>query len=214
MESPIGEGLRNRRESRPASCRGWPQRSAAKTSLENARSGNTEAEAELEVWTYRQLRCVVDSLIDKDQNARVCDADAVLSIALIRVEAGRESVQDPRSYASWVSVVGRNAYLNYKRSRPTVRRVKEEDLSYDAELHMESRMDGARVRRSVEDAIGRLPAFLRVVATMRLVEERDYDCISAATGKSKPTVRAYMNKALERLRTDDLLRCLLDESRG
>ncbi|MBT8401283.1 MAG: sigma-70 family RNA polymerase sigma factor [Rhodothermia bacterium] len=185
----------------------------ASKSLENARNGSAEAEVELAVWTYRQLRCVVDSLIDKDHNARVCDADAVLSIALIRVEAGRDSVQDPGSYASWVSVVGRNAYLNYKRSRPAVRRVKEADLSYDAERQMESRMDGARVRRSVEDAISRLPAFLRVVATMRLVEDQDYECISVATGKSKPTVRAYMNKALERLRTDDLLRCLLEEAR-
>lgn len=209
----MGAGVHARRESRGASGSGWPRRSTAKSSLENARKGSAEAQIELEVWTYRQLRCVVDSLIDKDRNARAYDADAVLSIALLRVEAGRHSVQDPGSYASWVSVVGRNAYLNYKRSRPTVRRVKEADLSYDAERQMESRMDGARVRRSVEDAIGRLPAFLRVVATMRLVEDRDYDCICACTGKSKPTVRAYVNKAIERLRTDDLLKCLLEEAR-
>lgn len=214
MESPNGARPRARGNGRLATNSGWPRRSMAKSSLENARNGNKEAEAELDVWTYRQLRCVVDSLIDKDRNARVCDADAVLSIALMRVEAGRDSVQDPAAYASWVSVVGRNAYLNYKRSRPTVRSVKEADLSYDAERQMESRMDGTCVRRSVEDAIGRLPAFLRAVATMRLVEDRDYDCISAATGKSKPTVRAYMNKALDRLRTDELLRRLLEEVRG
>ncbi len=212
MESPRCIDARGRGR-RLDGVSGWPQRSKAKMSFQNAREGNAEAAVDLEVWTYRQLRCVVDNLVDKDQNARASDADAVLSIALTRVHAGRDSVKDPGSYASWVSVVGRNAYLNYKRSRPCVRSVKEEDLSYDAERHMQSRIDGARVRRSVEDAIDRLPAFLRVVATMRLVEDRDYECISAVTGKSKPTVRSYMHKAVERLRTDDLLRCLLDETR-
>lgn len=193
--------------------RQWPPRDVASRSFSAARAGEPAAKDALEIWTYRQLRCLVDELVSRDADARPCDADAIFSIALRRAEAGRDTVRDPAAYASWVSVVGRNAFLNYRRAQPRLRMVKEVDLTYDADASMESAIDGDRVRTSVRNAIDRLPAFLRIVATMRLIEDRSYDAISAATGKPKPTVRSYVNKAVERLRTDELLRTVLRERR-
>ena len=191
----------------------WPKRCLAGAAFAEARNGNPEAVRNLDIWTYRHLRCVVDTLLDRDENARASDADAILSIALKRVEAGRDTIIDPSSYASWVSVVGRNAYLNYRRSRPRLRMVQEADLSYDAEPHLDASLDRALLQDSVCEAIERLPSFLRAVARMRLDEDWSYDAISAVTGKSKPTIRSYVNKAVERLRRDPVLTRLLREQK-
>ena len=62
-------------------------------------------------------------------------------------------------------------------------------------------------------AIDALPAFLRDVARMRLLDNCSYSAIQEATGKPLPTLRTYVNRALERLRGDATLRALLVEMR-
>ncbi len=156
----------------------------------------------LDPETYRHLRRVIDRLVSGDSRSAPSDVDAVFSIAMRRVEAGRATVVDGDRYASWVTVVGRNAFLNYRRSRPHQCVIREDDLTYDAEGHMECRLDTPIVRAALVAAIDRLPPFLRPVARMRFVEEASYELISVRTGKEAPTIRAYVHRAASKLRQD------------
>ncbi len=167
-------------------------------------------EEALDPQTYRHLRRVIDRLVLGDSRSAPSDVDAVFSIAMRRVEAGRATVLDADRYTSWVSVVGRNAFLNYRRSRPLQCLIREDDLTYDAEGHMERRLDRPVVRASLAAAIDRLPPFLRVVARMRFVDEASYELISQRTGKETATIRAYVHRAATRLRRDRGLLRVID----
>ena len=69
------------------------------------------------------------------------------------------------------------------------------------------------VLAEIAAAIEALPAFLRDVTRLRLLEHHSYERISTVTGKTPATLRAYLNKALGLLRRNETLCTLLQEMR-
>ena len=118
-----------------------------------------------------------------------------------KVETHQATIKQAHRYASWVSVVCKNTFLNYLRTRRTM--VSIED---GQEPVIEERQEGpdefGLALRAVHAAIRRLPDFLQEVARLRFVENRSYEEISALTGRPPATIRAYVNKARTRFHAD------------
>lgn len=65
--------------------------------------------------------------------------------------------------------------------------------------------DADRCRLAVEAAIGRLPEYLREVATLKILEGRSYAEIESRVEKPTPILRAYVHRIVLRLREDQSL---------
>ncbi len=168
----------------------------------------------MEPQTYFRVVECVDRLFVRDRGVRPSDLDAVTDVALRRVEVGRATVLSPDCLDAWVSVVCRNAYLNFVRSRRPCRPLTDFDSVEDPRDGLAARYDRGIVRTALLDAIGRLPSFLREVARLRFAESWTHAMIAERTGKRMPIVRSYANKAANRLREDAHLMKVLRDWRG
>ena len=102
----------------------------------------------------------------------------------------------------WVSVICRNTYVNFVTRRKFVTTLDEatDDLHNSPDIGLAE--DAGALYLALSKAIERLPAFLQSVARMRFVEDLSYEEISRMTGKSPPTIRAYVHKVCKRFRED------------
>jgi RNA polymerase sigma factor (sigma-70 family) len=111
------------------------------------------------------------------------------------------SIASADRYAHWVSVVCRNTYLNFLRSRPrTANEPIDDELS--SFIDPIRALQTTQLRQTLCASIDRLPAFLSVVARLRFVDQKSYQEIGQATGKPVPVIRAYAHRAAIRLRAD------------
>ncbi len=166
----------------------------------------------LDEWTYSFVWRCVGNLFDQDSRASSSDVDAVFGHALERVRRSRHTVTYSERYPAWVTVVCRNAYLNYVRSRPRLLAIQESDF-ISSGVDVDHGIDGRLVDRAIRRAVARLPRFLQRVAHLRFVDNRTYRQIATETGKEIPTIRSYVNKSAKRLRGDRELIALLEERR-
>jgi len=155
----------------------------------------------VEVWTYCYLWRYVGTRLSGTRDRSALDADVLFETTYERVLRGMSTIASADRYAHWVSVVCRNTYLNFLRSRQqAVHEPLDEQPSAPvdptADMHMIQLMD------ALSAAIARLPSFLSTVARMRYVDNKSYLEIGHATGKSLPVVRAYVHRATVRLRQD------------
>lgn len=139
----------------------------------------------------------------RDFDGSLADYDKMIAECFKKVAKGRRSLGASQKYANWVSVICKNTFLNYVRSK---RQYVSVDRSYtqlySSDESAEAGIDTRLLTAALNQAIDRLPTFLRTIATRRIVEEQDYKTIAEETGKSIPTIRSYVNKALMRLRRD------------
>lgn len=164
----------------------------------------------VELWTYCYVRRYFTIKYVQYGMDRVSDVDALVEKAFSRVQQGREHIDEKMRYASWVSVVCRNAYLNYVRQRRVM--VMLEDERYeDMTQRPEEALDAEVAYKAVCQAIERLPVFLQEVARLRLLDEMSYGEISDATGKAMSIVRSYVSKAYAKLREDPVLLAATDQ---
>lgn len=169
----------------------------------------------IELWTYCYTRRYFIAKFLRDSAYGPTDLDQLVSKAFTRAHDNLEDVAVPERFASWVSVICRNIFLNF------VQRYREPFYLDESRID-ESRLPSASTipagehdrqaaLRAVERAIRRLPPAIREVARMRFLEDRPYDYISDSTGRPVPSVRAFTHKAVLRLREDPALRQLLHE---
>lgn len=159
----------------------------------------------VDVWTYCYIRRYYLVKIIQQSHYSVADLDRLTSKVYQRVLEKREALTSNTRYANWVSVVCKNSYINYLRQQQRTPEVFEEEWMPGVTLN-----DPGLVLQVVLAAIARLPEFLREVARLRLVEEYSYEEIADITGRDLPTLRAYANKAVKRLRVDPAIRELAD----
>lgn len=74
-------------------------------------------------------------------------------------------------------------------------------LSDEAIERIETLAESDSTARALEDLLADLPVDQRDAVEARVVHERDYDEIAAATGTSEPVVRKRVSRALSRLRS-------------
>ncbi len=166
-------------------------------------TGKSSRDLEIvDLWTYCFTRRYFLIKFVKDPAYHVADFDVLIEEVFKRVERRRADLNADARYASWVSVICKNVYRNYLSRRRRLLSLEDPVQSAArAELREEPHDMGHAYVEAIA-AINRLPSSLRDIARMRLIENYSYKEIGAITGRPLPTLRAYVNKALKRLRKD------------
>lgn len=164
--------------------------------------GKIEDKRIVDIWTYCFVAGYFHYHLHHPETESLADLDLLIAEVLRRIIEHGPELRRADRYGAWVSVICRNGLRNYRaRRRRTVRGVPDHpDDVFTAEPEQTYRSH--RTVEAVQAAIERLPDFLRETARLRLLEERSYREISTATGRPVPTVRAYTNRLLNRLRAD------------
>lgn len=164
------------------------------------------AEYVISLWTYCYVCRYFLAKAAGDAFDKASAPDELITRAYRKVEKNRDEVRNPDRYASWVSVICKNTFLNY------VRRDRfSESIERDGGPELcsgESRpvADVGFVRETVDEAINQLPEYLQEPARLYFLEDREYEEVSEEVGKPVATVRAYKHKAVKQLRSHEKLR--------
>jgi len=160
----------------------------------------------VELWVYCYVCRYFLLKAAGDVFDRAAVLDELITSTYEKIRDKRDSVRDPDQFSSWVSVVCKNTFLNYARRTRTAESIdREEGPTLRAEDGEPTAALG-HTREVIEDAIDRLPEYLRTPARLYFLEDRNFEEISEKTGKTVATVRTYKHKAIRRLRDDDTLR--------
>lgn len=168
------------------------------------------AKRNVDLWTYCYIWRYFLSKSARGSVDDPSDVDDLIARAYKKVEDGRTDIRRAGRYASWVSVICKNTFLNYAR-RDRV------SQSIDADEGPELRADPdgpfddvGYVRQAFEEAIHRLPTYLQETARLYFLENKSFKEVAEVIGKTVATVRTYKYKAVKRLRDDDQLRDVLN----
>lgn len=170
--------------------------------------GSPEDEMAVALWTYCFVMryFLVKSVYGSIQHA--ADVDALVAKVYRKIERKRTSVEEASRYASWVSVICKNTFLNYVQRRPTEQSIQEKDgpvlVAEPAQAH-----DAGFVMEALDEAIDRLPPYLQETARLYFLKGYSYAEISDAIDRPVPTVRSYRHKIVQRFREDDRLLAVL-----
>lgn len=160
----------------------------------------------VDLWTYCYICRYFLTKAAQDKFDNASDADELITRAYRKVQENRENVRDPQCYASWVSVICKNTFLNYTRRERFSESIDNEE---GPELVVNEAPPVAEVgfvRQAFMQAIERLPKYLQEPAQLYFLEHKEFEEISEAVGKPVATVRTYKHKATKHLRNDDTLR--------
>ncbi len=160
----------------------------------------------VDLWTYCYICRYFLTKAAQDKFHNASDADELITEAYQKVQGNRENVRDPDCYASWVSVICKNTFLNYTRRDRFSESINDEE---GPELAVDEAPPVAEVgfvRQAFAQAINRLPNYLQEPAQLYFLEHKEFEEISEAVGKPVATVRTYKHKATKHLRNDDTLR--------
>lgn len=159
----------------------------------------------VQLWTYCFIRRYFLVKFVQESSYGSADLDELIDKTFRKVEGSESKVRYPSRYASWVSVVCKNTFRNYLRDR-------RHSVSLDdrASTLLVGEMpatynDVGLVHQALVRAIDRLPAYLRPCVRLRFLDGLSYREISDRTGHPLPRIRAYVYKAIQRLRDDDEL---------
>ena len=169
----------------------------------------------VDVWTYCYVYRYFLVKFAAAEAVQSLTFDRLVTNAFADVQSNLGGVRKPGCYAGWVSTICRNTFVNHLRTHRTTVSLDQglETLVLEASAARSAR-DAAVLYQAICKAIDALPRFLSEVARMRLLENRSYRAIEEATGKPLPTLRTYVNRALEHLRRNPTLQVLLEEIRG
>lgn len=173
-------------------------------------SGESEDLELVELWTYCYTRRYFIAKFLRDSAYGSTHLDLLVGKAFTRARDNLERVKQPKRFASWVSVICKNTFINF------LRRYRDHSPLDEARTAATPRpdhfeYDRLATRRAVERAIKRLPPSLQTVARLRFLENRPYEYIVEATGRPPASVRSYVNKAVIRMREDPELIALFRE---
>ncbi len=167
---------------------------------------NPDAKRLADLWTYCYVCRYFLAKSVRGTFNNPSDADELTTRAYRKVQKNRDGVRDATRYANWVSVVCKNTLLNYTRRNQFSESIESEGrLTLTAEKK-NSVAEVGFVHEAFVEAIERLPTYLQEPARLYFLENREFEEISEAVGKSVATVRTYKHKAMKQLRTDDRLR--------
>lgn len=179
---------------------------AANEAFVRWRSSGEDADRRIvQLWTYCFIRRYYTVKFVQDSSYGAADLDELIDKTFQKVEEASAEIKRPGKFTGWVSVICKNNYLNYLRSRkPSLsldaeggpQLVAERPAAYD---------DVGLARDAVRRALERLPEYLQECARLRFIEGLSYEEISERTGYPLPRIRSYVNKAVARFRSDEQL---------
>ena len=166
----------------------------------------------VDLWTYCFIYRYFLIKFAATTGAAPLPFDQLVAEAFADVQQHLHTLRHPERYTGWVGTICKHTFVNYLRTRRSLASFDDvpeplaEDLPPPTKAH-----DDAIVHHSLRAAIEALPAFLREITRMRLLENCSYDAISRHTGKPLATLRSYVNRALGQLRQDTRLQLLFQE---
>lgn len=161
----------------------------------------------IDLWTYCFVRRYYLIKFIRESRFRSSELDQLVENTYQKVERSRSGIESYDRYAQWVSVVCRNAYINFVSRRKLIiglNFLADDPVEFINGVDLEANAAGIHI--SLLRAINRLPDFLRPTARMRFVENLSYEEISRYTGKRVPTIRSYIHKTCSRFRKDKNLK--------
>jgi RNA polymerase sigma factor (sigma-70 family) len=167
---------------------------------------DADAEQIVELWVYCFVCRYFLVKAARDAFDRAAVLDELITSTYEKIQENHDNVRAPEQFSSWVSVICKNTFLNYARRTRTSQSI---DRGQGPTLAAEDGMPTAELghaREVLQNAINRLPEYLRIPARLYFLEDRSFEDISEETGKAVSTVRTYKHKAVRRLREDDTLR--------
>lgn len=153
----------------------------------------------IQLWTYCFIRRYFLIKFAQEASWSAVDLDVLVETAFRKTEEREDQIREPSRYASWVSVVCKNTFRNYLRSRR--HQIPIEHVSLVAEMPVAYNELGRR-QEALARAIDRLPPYLHACTRLRFLSGLSYAEIAEQTGRPLPTIRAYIYKAIKRLRED------------
>ena len=156
----------------------------------------------VELWIYCFIRRYFIVKFVQESSYNPVDFDAIVDGTFEKVERFAAQIQRPDRFANWVSVICKNSYLNYLRRK---RRAVPLEVDLEPDFVAEPAVpynDSAKSRLVVLRAIRRLPPYLQECVRLRYLDGLSYEDIGDRTGHPLPRIRAYINKAMKRLRED------------
>ncbi|MEM6644822.1 MAG: sigma-70 family RNA polymerase sigma factor [Bacteroidota bacterium] len=121
-------------------------------------------------------------------------------------------LKNPDRFASWVSKICKNTYINFLRRTHQLEPVEDVELYTEGVEHNESeRLDLEEFVRMLAVAIAMLPDFSREIAERRLLKQQSYDQISEELDRPIATVRTYAHRAVHALRKNPRLLAFFDK---
>ena len=164
-----------------------------------------EAGYHVELWTYCFIRRYFLMKFTRDALFNnPADVDALIEQAYIKVQDHLSTVSDSAHYASWVSVLCKNAFLNHLRNLPQAISIDQEDGPQLQGDSLEAHFDIGMLHQGLREAVDRLPEYLREIAYYRFIKGLSYQEIGRFIDKPLPVIRSYVNKAVRKLQKDPI----------
>lgn len=170
-------------------------------------SGTDDDRKTVELWAYCYTLRYFYTQFARERTSGASDLDDAIDRAYGRVLRNLEAVREADKFASFVSVVCKRTLLNHRARRRPVTEVEEHMAPVEPTSGPDG-YDGRLVQWMIGRSIEGLPAAIRDIARMRLLDRVPYEEIAEVTGRPLPTVRTYVSKAIARLREDPDLRAL------
>ena len=159
---------------------------------------------QVDQWTHAFVVQYFAARCARDRRLGEVVCDELIGRALERIVCLRSTVRRPECYVGWVHTLCRNLLIDAARRR----RIVPEALPAGGvaepvtEASHSVSDSGEGDLRAVHSAIGRLPAYLRRVAHLRLVEGLSYTEVAEVSRKNVSTLRVYVQRAVRLLRAE------------
>lgn len=163
----------------------------------------------VELWTYCYTIWYFHAKFARERTSGVSDLDAALDRSYDRVMTSLQTVREPKLFPHFVSVVCKNVLRNHRTRRREIIEM-HENMSLIVETGAHA-YDQVLVRQALSRAIAAMPAAIRDIGRMRLLEERSYQEIADVTERPIASVRTYVSKVKRRLRDNPDVRALYED---
>jgi RNA polymerase sigma-70 factor (ECF subfamily) len=119
-----------------------------------------------------------------------------------RIHRAHARFDPARGFEGWARRIATRTALDWLRAKRTL-----SELSLEVCAEVAARVEAdpavtAEIRRKTAQAFARLPAKLRIAATLAVIEEQPHKEVAAALGISVAAVKVRVFRALRLLRTD------------
>lgn len=171
--------------------------------------GTEQSRRVVDLWIYVYVALYFHRKHASGHFESSSDYEETFGHAFEKAREKTDTIRQPDRFASWVSVVCKNTFLNAMRRVQKQSSIEGGNLSLVDEEPPPS-PDSLFVTQLFERAIHRLSPYLQEVARLFLLQEKSYHEISEATGKSVATIRVYKQRVVQQLREDPDVRDLND----
>jgi RNA polymerase sigma factor (sigma-70 family) len=154
-----------------------------------------------QVWAYIYVLRYFTTRFTFDTQRDPVDCDRLVADCFERILGGMDGLEHDDRFPAWVSVVCKNTFRSYLRTRAVYTLALPDDEALSGDDPPDD-LDPTFTHLAVSRAIGKLPDYLRDLARRRLLENASYEDLAAESGHPVEVVRTYVNKAMVRLRQD------------